>query len=217
MHRLQQKLKYLMLLPVVALATTAVAASPGTSSAPVPDRIVPAAKTFAKQSVALDSLYQTALVLLQQKNWYEAAIVLERLWVQQPDYRNVIDHLAYARAQMCISGVGGSRSQVSRHALYRRGALTMLLALPLLAFPLLAPAPRAWFYILRGDYDTAARIYEKALARHPHRVSLYLKLANLYLLAGRRDRRAMTAYAMMRLLHLVSHYREDGSPIIAPG
>lgn len=85
---------------------------------------------------------------------------------------------------------------------------TRPIAPPLLAFLLLAPAPRAWFYTLRGDYE-AARICEKTLARHPHRVSLYLKLANLYLLAGRRDRRAMTAYAMMRLLRLVFRRHEE--------
>jgi hypothetical protein len=46
-----------MLFLFVAFATMAVAASPGTSSASVPDRIVLAAKTFEKQSVELDSLY----------------------------------------------------------------------------------------------------------------------------------------------------------------
>jgi tetratricopeptide (TPR) repeat protein len=180
MCSLPHKSKYFMLLLFVAFTATAVATQPKTSSTPACAKIAPAAKTFEKQSVVLDSLYQTALVLLQQKNWYEASIVMERIWMQQPDYRNVIDHLAYARAQMCISGAGGSHSPISRHSLYRRGALTMLVALPLLAFLLLAPAPRAWFYALRGDYDAAARIYEKALARHPHRLSLYLTLANLY-------------------------------------
>jgi tetratricopeptide (TPR) repeat protein len=205
-----------MLSLFVAFAA-AVAAPPQASATPVSGGISPAAKTAGKQSAVLDSLYQAALVLLHQKSWYEASIVLERIWLLQPDYRNVIDHLAVARAQMCISGAGGSRSQVGRHSLYRGGMLTMVAALPLLAYLLLAPAPRVRFYAWRGDYERAAQICEKALARHPHRVSLYLTLANLYLLAGRRDQRARTAYALMRLLHLVSSYSEEDRPIIVPG
>ena len=79
------------------------------------------------------------------------------------------------------------------------------------------PAFRAWIHVFSGNYAAAIQIYEKRLARQPHRLPLYLTLANLYLLAGRRDRRARTAYAMIRLLHLVSHHREEDSPIIAPG
>jgi len=82
------------------------------------------------------------------------------------------------------------------------------------------PIPRAWLLALCGNYAAATEIYENQLARKPNHLPLYLALANLYLLAGRRDERALIAYRVvlqMRLAtqHLQSLKRFDSRPAAA--
>lgn len=77
------------------------------------------------------------------------------------------------------------------------------------------PTSRAWLYVLSGNYDEAIRIYEEKITRRPSHLRLYLTLANVYLLAGRNDQRALTAYTVMRLLHLASHNVQNGVTAIA--
>jgi len=79
------------------------------------------------------------------------------------------------------------------------------------------PIPRAWLLVLCGNYAAATEIYENRLARQPNRLPLYLTLANLYLLAGRQDERALIAYRVvlqMRLAtqHLQALKRFDSTP-----
>lgn len=92
----------------------------------------------------------------------------------------------------------------------------MMLIAPMLAALFTWPIFRAWCHVLCGNYEAAIRIYEKRLAENPAHLRLYLTLANLYLLAGRRDARAVTAYAMMRLLHSAcNNAYKDGAHIRA--
>lgn len=174
---------------VVAILLLVASAEAKTSLTPASGGFIPEAKVMAEHGAALDSLYQTALILLQQKNWYEAAIVLERIWVQEPRYRNVIEHLAYARAQTCVVAAGDPDARRDRHAVYRHGAVTMLVALPLLAYLLFAPAPRARFHAWRGDYEAAAKIHEKAVTRYLHRMALDCASAHFYRRVSRYDPR----------------------------
>jgi hypothetical protein len=78
-----------------------------------------------------------------------------------------------------------------------KGALMVLGVIALLGLAILSPLCRAWIHALLGNYTAAANIYERRLARHPHRLHLYLRLAVLYMLAGRRDEPALTAYRII--------------------
>jgi tetratricopeptide (TPR) repeat protein len=66
--------------------------------------------------------------------------------------------------------------------------------LALLGLVRLSPLFRVWVYALLGNYTAAAKIYEQRLTRRPYHLHLYVKLAALYLLADRRDERALRAY-----------------------
>ncbi|NUM75993.1 tetratricopeptide repeat protein [candidate division KSB1 bacterium] len=88
-----------------------------------------------------------------------------------------------------------------------------LTCVPLLALLFAWPTFRAWLHALGGNYDAAIRIYEKKVARQPSHLRLYLTLAHLYLLAGRHDQRAVTAYVMIRLLHFASSNAAKNAPV----
>lgn len=81
--------------------------------------------------------------------------------------------------------------------IFYKGTLMALGAVAVVGLAMLLPRCRAWMHVLLGNYMAAAAIYERRLARHPHRFHLYLKLAGLYILAGRRDAPALTAYRII--------------------
>jgi tetratricopeptide (TPR) repeat protein len=78
-----------------------------------------------------------------------------------------------------------------------------------------SPGVRARYYLFRGDYAAAVEIYEKSLDRHPKRVKLYAALANLYLMLGRRDERALEVYKMALRLNMAMEKREEMNSIVA--
>jgi len=87
-----------------------------------------------------------------------------------------------------------------------------LIVVPLFACVALLPMPRAWILALCGNYEAAIRIYEKKLARYPSQLHLYLRLAPLYLLAGRRDANALIAYRIFLQIHFaVGNFKAAGS------
>lgn len=74
----------------------------------------------------------------------------------------------------------------------------------LLAAGLWAPRIRLRFHLWRGNYAAAAKIIEGVLERHPERLTLYTRLARLYLRLGRQDERAMQVYKKILLLNLAT-------------
>jgi hypothetical protein len=89
-------------------------------------------------------------------------------------------------------------------------ALAVIGVISLLGLGILSPPCRAWVHVLLGNYTTAAEIYERRLTRHPQRLHLYLKLAALYMLAGRCDEHALTAY---RIIRQISHAIQKSAEI----
>jgi tetratricopeptide (TPR) repeat protein len=90
-----------------------------------------------------------------------------------------------------------------------------MLVLPALGLALFSPSVRAHFCTLRADYAGAAQIYEKLLARNPKRVNLYPKLANLYLILGRMDERALKIFKTILQLNLATPNLEQINTIVA--
>jgi tetratricopeptide (TPR) repeat protein len=168
--------------------------------------------------VDVDSLYQDAMRAFAHEDWLQAVIAFEKIQVLQPNYRDVIDRLAQARAKLLAVGkTGVSTPPRTNDGLYFYvgGALAALVVLPLLGSVVLSPAARARIYLLRGDYIAAAQLYEKVLERHPNKVKLYPMLANIYLLLGRNDKKALKAYKMVLQLNLATRNRDEINALVA--
>jgi len=61
---------------------------------------------------------------------------------------------------------------------------------------------RAWFLSLIGKKMKARKLYEKILTAKPDQLWLYIKLAELYDLEGRKDRQAIRVYTMVQHLNI---------------
>jgi len=99
--------------------------------------------------------------------------------------------------------------------LYLLGVLMALLGLVMLALITFSASFRARICIWRDDYDTAVRIYERELERHPQKIKLNAALADLYLLLGRHDDMVMHVYKTVLRLNLKTAYREKINGIVA--
>jgi len=163
-----------------------------------------------------DSLYRNALMALETKDWMQAIVMLERLQLLQPNYRDVPELLASARLNLTAKAERVVAPQAgSNQTLWIGGALVAIVILPLLGLIAFSPATRAKIHCLRGNYAAAALLYESVLARHPDKVKFYLALANLYLLLGRRDEAALKIFKTILLLNLATKNRDEISTIVA--
>ncbi len=190
-------------------------ASPNKMISPSP--AMPADAASAVSPTGIDSLYRLGVVAADEKNWVQAVINLEKVRMLQPDYRDVINRLAEARANLALvsqavyEGQTGAGSNISTYV----GGAAALLVLPLLGFAMFSPAARARFQLFRGNYPAAARIYEKALTRQPKKVKLYPALASVYLTLGRNDENAIKVYKTILQLNLNTRHRDEMSTIVA--
>lgn len=166
----------------------------------------------------LDSLYQEALALMDQQSWNEALVVLEKIRLRDPDYRDVIDLVATVRAQLTTAGLASAAA-----ASPKSGSSSLLwigVALSAIIFPvagafLFIPGVRARYYLMRGNYLAAAQIYERMLEKNPGKIKLYRPLADLYLLMGRKDEQAMKVFKMIVRLNLATPKQEEIQALLA--
>jgi len=160
---------------------------------------------------SLDSLYQSGVASQEMRDWLQAIVAFEKMQVLRPNYRDVSERLAHSRGQLQTAGVPPQASSGSLWAspLYLGGAMVGLVVIPLLGIMMLSPGARARYHLLRGRYADAVNIYERLLVRKPERVKLYPALANLYLLMGRHDERAMKVYKMVLQLNLATSNRDE--------
>lgn len=77
-----------------------------------------------------------------------------------------------------------------------------------------APTIRARWQLFRGNYAAAAEIYEKQLARHPHRLRFYSALAEIYLLLPRSDEQALQVFKKVLRFNLNTPNREEIEAIV---
>ncbi len=172
-------------------------------------------------NAAMDSLYQTALASMEAKDWMQAVIILEKIALLAPNYREVDARLEHARTQLKLAAA--TEQTVAQNAepqgeapiWQNPGVLAALLLLPLLGFVAVSPATHARYYLMRNDFSAAAAIYEQLLARHPQRTKFYPALGNLYFLLGRRDLQAMKVYKTILQLNLPMRNREGINAIVA--
>jgi len=167
----------------------------------------------------LDSLYTEATSLLEKADWMHAVIALEKLQVLHPNYRDVTERLEQARQNLPPAAGSEVAAANSSHgqaiSSYWGGALAVLMIMPLVGFVLFSSVIRARYYVSCGNFPAAAAVYEKLLARNPKRVKLYPSLANIYLLLGRHDERAMKVFETILQLNLTVRNREEISSVVA--
>jgi len=165
-------------------------------------------------SSALDSLYQEAVAAHTRGDYAPAAATYEKLQAAQANYRDVAERLSQARAslarqEMTNTAPGSTASSGMLESLYLPGVIAVCIIVPLFGIVMFSPTVKARFYLLKGDYLAAAKIYEKVLARNPQRVRLYPPLANLYLLMGRHDEHALKVYKTILQLNLSTNNRDE--------
>lgn len=169
-------------------------------------------------STQLDSLYQLAVAYLNSQNWAEAIATLEKIQQLRENYKDTNAKLAFARSKMENSKTeeSGLLAKISNKRLfYVASTFLALLILPIFGILIFSPTVRARFHFLRGNYLKAVQIYEQILARHPERLKLYPALANIYLLLGRNDDRAIKIYKTILQLNLSTHLRDEINNVVA--
>ncbi|MDZ7267952.1 MAG: tetratricopeptide repeat protein [candidate division KSB1 bacterium] len=177
----------------------------------------PAPRTPRTAGTGQDSLYRAAQAAIQGENWALAVKLLEQLQAASPEDPGLVDLLAQARVnlQMSTPPVQAGAQHAEPPVLLISSALMALLLLPVIGFVALSPMLRARMALMRGDYDRAARIYEKILQQQPGRLKLYPALANIYLLTGRRDEQALKVYKTILQLNLITSNRDEITAAVA--
>lgn len=174
-------------------------------------------KARAVTLAGIDSLYRIGMAAQEKQDWVQAVVAFEKVQVLQPSYRDVVERLSLTRAHLNQSDAfhSASVSELWSSPLYVGAAMVGLVVIPLLGIVVLSPNARARYHLLRGRYAVAAEIYERMLARHPERAKLYSALANLYLLLGRHDERALKVYKTTLELNLSNRNRDELNSIVA--
>lgn len=100
-------------------------------------------------------------------------------------------------------------------------ALPALIPFVLIVFCMIAgvalfiPEVRAQFLLMRGNEKGARVLLERMLERNPEKLTLYRKLAKIYYMENRRDRRAMKAFELILRLKIPFESRDDLYTIVA--
>ncbi|MDZ7269757.1 MAG: tetratricopeptide repeat protein [candidate division KSB1 bacterium] len=167
------------------------------------------APTAAVSSPQVDSLYQAGMAAFDRQDWAQAVFCLEKVQTLAPNYQQVVDYLAQARTNLHLSTPRrAAQAEPGGGLTPAHFAGVLLLVGIVLGVILLSPASRARLQLLRGNHAAAVALYEDLLARHPQRAKFYTNLANLYLLMGRTDEKAMKVFKTVLQLNLATRHRD---------
>ncbi len=165
-----------------------------------------------------DSLNRDVLHALRHEDWMRATISFEKLKIIHPQYRDVEDLLQERWGNM--GGEAQQKTAVEPSRFddfwpYLGGAFAAFAVLAMFSIAGSAPTLRARYFLWRGNFQRAARIYEKILERDPARVRYFMPLAEIYLGLGKEDERAVKLYKTVLQLNLVTHQRDAMKTIVA--
>ncbi len=167
----------------------------------------------------LDSLYQAARAAIAAGNWDEAVLNLQKIRMQQENYRDVDQLFAAARSRMLEASAAThapTSISLNRPSPLVIGGLALGAAVFFaIGFFFFSPTVRARYQSRRGNHEAAAMIYESLLAQRPSRLKLYSRLAEVYLKLERRDETALQIYRRVLELDLPSAHRADMNAIVA--
>jgi len=138
----------------------------------------------AIDSQLVQNYYKEALDLMQAQDWQRAMIILEKVKLIKPDYKNteflfsqVKQNIETENANTTNETDSSSKSASPSTILF--AFLAGIIGLPA-TFILISPTVRARYYTLLKRYDKARDIYERMLSKKPNNVKLYITLANIY-------------------------------------
>jgi len=80
---------------------------------------------------------------------------------------------------------------------------------------LITPELRMKLFLWQGNQNKARQILESLLEQNPERINLYRKLAEIYYLENRRDRRALRIFEIILKLKVDFPWRDELYTIIA--
>ncbi|HEX9654453.1 MAG TPA: hypothetical protein VGA99_12145 [bacterium] len=84
--------------------------------------------------------------------------------------------------------------------------LVVFLAIGLVWF---SPELRGDFFLWRGQIRKARKIYEPLMDQNPEKLSLYKKLAKIYYLENRRDKKALRLFEVIIRLRIPFEWKDE--------
>jgi len=153
----------------------------------------------ANDSLLAQNFYQEALELMQKRDWLQATIVMEKIRLIIPDYKDTEFLLNQAKSHLNM-GVqyaendSSAPSKTSMSTMMILAFLAGILILPTAGILFFSPVTRARYFLLQKRYDKAREIYENLLSKKPNNVKLYITLANIYINENRIDSVAVSVF-----------------------
>ncbi|MFZ5517696.1 MAG: tetratricopeptide repeat protein [Candidatus Zhuqueibacterota bacterium] len=161
-------------------------------------------KRSQRMNAAIDSqlvqnFYQEALELMQKRDWLQATIVMEKIRLIIPDYKDTEFLLNQAKSHLNMGGQvtendGSAPSNTQMSTMMFLAFLAGILILPAAGILFFSPVTRARYFLLQKRYDKAREIYENLLSKKPNNVKLYITLANIYINENRIDSVAVSVF-----------------------
>ena len=168
-----------------------------------------------KTNPELEHLYSRAENEIKIKNWRRAIVELEKIQITQKGYRSVDTLLTYCKKQ--LFGLDEPEQKPEKEAGSRMAlafVISCIVLVPFLGYIAISPAVKVRLYLARKNFAAAAAIYEHILEKHPNRIRVLPMLANIYLMAGRKDDQAIKIYKMIMQLNLIPEHQPQISSIL---
>jgi len=162
----------------------------------------------------VEQFYQDGLAAIENGDYVNAFVNFKSIELIAPNYKDVSKKIGEAKKKLSET-VPRAQSRTLMGDVLLAGTVALAIILPVVGLYVFSPAARARLLLLQGDYAKAAEIYERLLEKRPTKLKLYPVLANIYLLEGRTDDRAIKVFKMILQLNLLSHRREDINAIVA--
>jgi len=163
----------------------------------------------------IEGLYQEGIFALQNGDWLEAVIALEKVSWLNSEYKEIQNKLADARFNLENKIQAGSRSGSDLNFLVVLGWGLFFSLVPLFGLFLFSANVRARFYLMQGEYGKAAAIFATIVKKHPEKFKIYQILANIYLLDNRKDESALEVFEMALRLNLSPDRNQEINSIVA--
>jgi len=174
-----------------------------------------AREKLARINQEIEALYAQAAAFLTAKQWQEAITTLEKIQLQLPAYRDVVEKLTEAKAGQRADALLAEAESRRVKMYWIGGAMIALVTLPIISLLMFSPASRAHALVMRGNLQAAADIFENLLKSDPSRVQLYKEVAEIYYRLGRKDKRSMEVYKMVVQLNLPVKHRTEIKALVS--
>ncbi len=77
------------------------------------------------------------------------------------------------------------------------------------------PELRANYFLWRGNEHKARKLFEYLLNQNPEKLNLYRKLAQIYYMGNRRDKKALKIFEIILKLKIPFEWKDEILPVIA--